>query len=362
MSDRLATTGDTLPTMASGWAQFTRLLRPHPKRLNLALQGGGAHGAFTWGVLDALLQQPELEFEGLSGSSAGAMNAVVFADGWMKGGRQGAGQALTEFWSEVGRQMPWAPMTRGENDAVNLSPATKLMAQWAGYFSPAQLNPFELNPLRDMLVRQIDFAGLRQRSPFKLFVGATQANTGKLRVFRETELTADMLLASACLPKIHHPVEIDGESYWDGGYCANPAVFPLFYDCESRDVMLVLLSPLKREGTPRTVQDIETRIAELGFSAHFMREMRMFAQATAFAERPFIRWGRLERRLHAMRFHMVDSSGLVNLERSDTKLLAHGPFLELLREQGRMRGGDWLAQHAVDLGQRGTLDLQACFA
>jgi len=361
MSDRLATTGDTLPTMAAGWAQFTRLLRPHPPRLNLALQGGGAHGAFTWGVLDALLQQPELEFEGLSGSSAGAMNAVVFADGWMKGGRQGAGQALTEFWSEVGRQMPWAPMTRGENDAVNLSPATKLMAQWAGYFSPTQLNPFALNPLRDMLLRQIDFEELRRRSPFKLFVGATQANTGKLRVFRESELTVDMLLASACLPKIHHSVEIDGESYWDGGYCANPAVFPLFYDCASRDVMLVLLSPLKREGTPRTVQDIETRIAELGFSAHFMREMRMFAHATAFAARPFIRWGRLERRLHAMRFHMVDSSGLVNLERSDTKLLAHGPFLELLREQGRMRGGDWLAQHASAIGQRGTLDLQASF-
>lgn len=361
MTDHSAIPSTAIASATSGWAQFTRLLRKTPPTINLALQGGGAHGAFTWGVLDALLQQPQLEFEGLSGSSAGAMNAVVFADGWMKGGRQGAGQALAEFWTEVGRQMPWAPMTRGENDAVNLSPATRIMAQWAGYFSPAQLNPFELNPLRDMLLRQIDFAALRQCSPFKLFVGATQANTGQLRVFRETELTVDMLLASACLPKIHHSVEIDGEPYWDGGYSANPAVFPLFYDCQSRDVMLVLLSPLKREGTPRTVQDIDTRIAELGFSAHFMREMRMFAQATAFAERPFIRWGRLERRLHTMRFHMVDSSGLVNLERSDTKVLAHGPFLDLLREQGRVRGGDWLAQHASAIGQRGTLDLQACF-
>ncbi|WP_394787622.1 patatin-like phospholipase family protein [Rhodoferax sp.] len=362
MTDRSATPPTAIPSATSGWAQFTRLLGKTPPTLNLALHGGGAHGAFTWGVLDALLQQPELEFEGLSGSSAGAMNAVVFADGWMKGGRQGAGQALAEFWTEVGRQMPWEPMTRGDEEAVNLSPATKIMAQWAGYFSPAQLNPFALNPLRDMLARQIDFTALRQRSPFKLFVGATQANTGKLRVFRETELTVDMLLASACLPKIHHTVEIDGQPYWDGGYSANPAVFPLFFDCASRDVMLVLLSPLEREGTPRTVQDINTRIAELGFSAHFMREMRMFAQATAFAQRPFIRWGRLERRLHAMRFHMVDSSGLVNLERSDTKLLAHGPFLELLREQGRLRGSDWLAQHTSAIGQHGTLDLQACFS
>ncbi len=361
MSDPAATPHHAIPSITSGWSQLTHLLRKTPPRLNLALQGGGAHGAFTWGVLDALLRQPELTFEGLSGSSAGAMNAVVFADGWMKGGREGAGQALAGFWSDVGRQMPWVPMTRGEGDAVDLSPTTKMMAQWAGYFSPAQLNPFELNPLRDMLLRQIDFEGLRSRSPFKLFVGTTHASTGKLRVFRETELTVDVLLASACLPKIHHAVEIEGESYWDGGYCANPAVFPLFYDCESRDVMLVLLSPLRREGTPHTVQEIDTRIAELGFSTHFMREMRMFAHARTFAGRPVIRWGRLERRLHNMRFHMVDSSGLVNLERSDTKLLAHGPFLELLREQGRARGHDWLVQHAAAIGQHATLDVQACF-
>ncbi|MFZ3159162.1 MAG: patatin-like phospholipase family protein, partial [Rhodoferax sp.] len=245
-----ATPHPAIPSMTAGWTQFTRLLHKTPARLNLALQGGGAHGAFTWGVLEALLQQPALTFEGLSGSSAGAMNAVVFADGWMKGGREGAGQALAGFWTEIGQQMPWIPMTRGEDDAVNLTPATKMMTHWAGYFSPSQLNPFELNPLRDLLLRQIDFEGLRARSPFKLFVGATQARTGKLRIFRETELTVDMLLASACLPKIHHSVEIDGEPYWDGGYCANPAVFPLFYDCASRDVMLVLLSPLRREGTP----------------------------------------------------------------------------------------------------------------
>jgi NTE family protein len=265
-------------------------------RLNLALQGGGAHGAFTWGVLDALLADPRIRFEGLSGSSAGAMNAVVLADGWAKGGRDGARAGLDAFWSAVGRQVPAAMVTQASGDAISLSPASKLMAQWAGHFSPSQLNPFDLNPLRDMLARQIDFERLRADSPFKLFVGTTHANSGKLRVFRERELSIEVLLASACLPRIHHAIEIDGEPYWDGGYSANPAVFPLFYECDSRDVLLVLLAPLRREHTPRTVDEIEARILELGFSANFMREMRMFALATDFARPSFLKLGRLERR------------------------------------------------------------------
>jgi NTE family protein len=328
----------------------------------LALQGGGAHGAFTWGVLHALLEDPRIAFEGLSGSSAGAMNAVVFADGWMKGGRDGARQGLSDFWTEVGKQMPWGLMTQGEGEAISLSPASKLLANWAGYFSPAQLNPFDLNPLRALLGRLVDFEQLRARSPFKLFVGTTQANTGKLRVFREDELSVDVLLASACLPKIHHSVEIGGEPYWDGGYAANPAVFPLFYDCDSRDVLLVLLSPLKREGTPSTVEEIESRIVDLAFSANFMREMRMFVHAAEFSRPTFLTWGRLERRLQKMRFHMIDASELVSLQRSETKLLAHSPFLELLRAQGRERATDWLARSADDIGRRSTVDMKKWFA
>jgi NTE family protein len=289
------------------------------------------------------------------------MNAVVFADGWVKGGREGARQGLADFWTEVGKQMPWGAMTRGEGDEISLSPASKMMATWAGYFSPSQLNPFDLNPLRDLLVRQVDFERLRTSSRFKLFVGTTQVNTGKLRVFRETELTADVMLASACLPKIHHPVEIDGEPYWDGGYSANPAVFPLFYDCNSRDVLLVLLSPLKREGTPHTVEEIETRIVELAFSANFMREMRMFVQAADFSSPSFMTRGRLERRLQKMRFHMIDSDQLVSLQRTETKLIAHGPFLELLREQGRQRAAQWLIKHSADIGRRSTVDVRKWF-
>lgn len=346
---------------ARSLTQRLRKLRGSRPRLNLALQGGGAHGAFTWGVLDTLIKDaPQIEFEGLSGSSAGAMNAVVLTDGWMKNGREGAIQGLADFWTAIGRHVP-ASATQGEGESITLTRASKLFANWVGNFSPSQLNPLDLNPLRDQLKSQIDFAGLRKHSPFKLFVGTTHANTGKLRLFRESELTADVLLASACLPKIHRSVEIDGEPYWDGGYSANPAVFPLFYECDSADVLLVLLSPLQREDTPRTVEQIEARIAELSFSANFMREMRMFALASDFSGPAFLTMGRLERRLQRMRFHMIDSSQLASLQRSDTKLLAYSPFLDALRDQGRERAQAWLSERAAGLGLRSTIDVKEHF-
>lgn len=330
------------------------------RRLNLALQGGGAHGAFTWGVLDALLQAPQFEFEGLSGSSAGAMNAVVFADGWLKGGREGAREGLLRFWTELGKQMPWELLARRQGDSVSLLPGSKLLTGWTRYFSPEQLNPLDLNPLRDLLTQQIDFAGLRAHSPFKLFVGTTQVNTGKLRVFREHELSVDVLLASACLPRIHRTVMLDDEPYWDGGFAANPAVSPLFYDCEVRDILLVLLNPLRREDTPRTAAEIETRSAELAFSANFMREMRTFANAIDFAQRSGAA-GALERRLCELRFHRVDTSELDSLLRSDTKLFAHSDFLRLLHGQGRERAAAWLTTHGADVGRRSTIDVKALF-
>jgi NTE family protein len=344
------------------------LLTDHdsPSPINLALQGGGSHGAFTWGVLDALLQDPRIVFEGLSGSSAGALNAVVLADGWLKNGRDGARQALADFWNALGQQYPPGVVTQGYSEAISLSPASKMVANWAGQFSPYQLNPLGLNPLRDLLKGQIDFEALQKSSPFKLFVGTTQANTGKLRIFRENELTVDVLLASACLPKIHHAITIDGEPYWDGGYTANPAIFPLFYECDSADVLLVLLNPLQREGTLNTVEEIETRITDLAFSAHFMREMRMFTQAAEFSGsrtlgQSKLTKGSLEQRLQDMHFHMIDVNELSSLERSDTKVLTHTPFLELLREQGCERGRDWLKTHADSIGKRGTLDVKKWF-
>ena len=332
-----------------------------PRRLNLALQGGGAHGAFTWGVLDRLLDDASLQFEGLSGSSAGAMNAVALADGWLKGGRSGAREGLAALWTEVGKLMPPAMVVQGEGESIQLSTASKVLASWAGHFSPAQLNPLELNPLRDLLTRLVDFEALRAHSPFKLFVAATQANTGKLRIFREHELTADMLMASACLPKIHHPVDIDGVPYWDGGYSANPAVFPLFYECDADDVLLVLLSPLQRDDAPRTVKEIDERITELSFNATFMREMQTFARATEFSDLSSDTNGRLELKLRSMRFHMIDVRNLASLERTETKALAHAPFLDMLRGQGRERAATWLEKHADDVGKRSSVDVQKWF-
>lgn len=337
-------------------------LRPGPPRLNLALQGGGAHGAFTWGVLDALLADGRCDFEGLSGSSAGAMNAVVMTQGWLDGGREGARQALADFWREVGEQLPASMVSRAADDSLSLSPTSQWWAQWAGHFSPSQLNPLDLNPLREILARRVDFERLRAASPFKLFIAATQVRTGQLRIFREQELTAPMLLASACLPLMHHTVEVAGEPYWDGGYSANPAIYPLFYDCQSADILLVLLHPLQREELPRSVPEIEARIAELSFSTTFLREMRLFVQAAAFTRSTWWPRGRLARRLSALRFHMIDTQGVDSLKRSDTRGLAHGPFLAQLQAQGRACGQRWLDQHAGAIGQRASVDLTAWFS
>jgi NTE family protein len=331
------------------------------KAVNLALQGGGAHGAFTWGVLDALLKDGRLNFEGVSGSSAGAMNAVVMADGWAKGGRDGARAALAAFWSAVGQLVPPGLMVQGSGEEVALSPAGRMLANWAAQFSPAQLNPMALNALRELLPQLVDFERLRRRSPFKLFIGATQANTGRLRVFRESELTVDVLLASACLPRMHHPVEIDGQPYWDGGYSANPAVFPLFYDCDTTDVLLVLLSPLARDDTPHTPAEIRERITELGFNAHFLREMQLFSRAMSFATPSFIGRGRLERKLQAMRFHMIEPGQIPSMQRLETRLLAHMPYLELLHGKGRERAAAWLDGYAATVGVSSSIDMAHCF-
>jgi len=346
------------PLLASVWPRARLASAP---TLNLALQGGGAHGAFTWGVLDALLEDGRLQFEGLSGSSAGALNAVLFAEGWRRDGRDGARRALADFWSALGQQLPFEFLVQGQGENIGLSAASKMMMKWAGLFSPTQLNPLGHSALRDLLKQQVDFAQLRQHSPFKLFIGATQANTGKLRVFRETEASVDVLLASTCLPRLHQAVTIDGEPYWDGAYSANPAVYPLFYECRSRDVMLVLLSPLRHENAPHTAEEIEQRALELAFSANLMREMRTFQQATAFARSAWWPAGGLEQRLREMRFHMIDSQDLASMQRSETKLIAHAPFLELLHAQGRERASTWLHEHARAVGRRATVDMNSCF-
>jgi len=313
-------------------------------------------------VLDGLLEDGRLNFEGVSGTSAGAMNAVVLADGLLRGGRDGARAALQTFWTAVAASVPFeiaVPSKDGQN--VSLVPAFKLMLQWAHHFSPHQLNPFDLNPLRDILGAQVDFERLRTHSPLKLFIAATHANSGKVRLFRSPEISADAILASACLPTMAWPVEIDGEPYWDGGYAANPAVFPLFYECKANDILLVLLTPLKHKTTPRTAQEIKDRVLELAFNATFLREMRMFAHAREYVSQSLFRVGHLERRLARMNFHVIDAEEWLSELKTETKLAANMQFFEMLRDLGRTRARLWLHTHHAQIGKGPTVDIAKLF-
>lgn len=336
---------------------FFRAHKSQP--INLALQGGGAHGAFTWGVLDALLEDGRVDFEGISGTSAGAMNAVVLAHGLLQGGRDGARQALARFWETVAHS---APLISAGADIENgsLSPSVKVMLYWIRQLSPQQFNPLDINPLRDIVSTQIDFERLRA-SPLQLFIAATNANTGQLRLFRTHELSVASVLASACLPSLHHAIEIDGEPYWDGGFAANPAVFPLLYDCSSADILLVLLSPPVQGATPHSPEEIRRRSQDLAFQSTFLREMRSIARAREFAGRSLLPLGRLERRLMRANIHLIAMGELTRRLAAESKLTTSLPFLEMLRDQGRACTRDWLAAHHQDVGRRSTVNIGDLF-
>ncbi len=327
--------------------------------LNLALQGGGAHGAFTWGVLDALLEDGRFAIDGVSGSSAGAMNAVVLAQGWMEGGRQGARDALRRFWTALAATAPVDVTHHDGQGGVRLAPVAKLWLAWSRYVSPAQFNPLDLNPLRHLLEQQIDFAALRRRSPLRVFVAATHADSGRLRVFGARELGVDALLASGCLPTVFHAPRIDGAAYWDGAYSANPAVFPLLQGGRARDTLLVLLSPLEMPPLSATegAAAIQARIAEIAFTAGFRREMQGYARERAAAR---ARWwpplGWIAPAARA-RFHLIEAGPALAHLGGETRLAVNLRFFETLHGLGRDSAGQWLARHAGAVGRADSVDL-----
>ena len=329
--------------------------------LGLALQGGGAHGAYTWGVLDALLEAGRFRFEAISGTSAGAMNALALADGWMRGGADGARESLAAFWRAVGSKLPFEQWLVGPTDSPGLAPGLRALMHWTRLFSPYQLNPLGLNPLREVLTAQIDFERLRQRGAPRLFIAATHANTGRLRLFVNEELDVHAALASACLPTLHQAVMIDGEPYWDGGYSANPALFPLVR-AGIADLLIVALSPLAHEQVPMSAEDIRSRALEFSFNAGFLREATLLAEASAEARRSSFAFGRLERRLRALRTHLIDAHDDLGALSAETRLIAHLPFLERLRDLGRERTQRWLADHGGQIGRRASVDLAQAFA
>jgi NTE family protein len=337
-------------------------LRPKPSRsrLALALQGGGAHGAFTWGVLDALLEHAPNPIVALSGTSAGAMNAVLLAQGLLEGGRDGARAALAGFWQALGRTVPWESMKLLSSNGQSLSTTARWMLRWTQWLSPAHANPLRLDPLRDLLARSVDFERLAQQRCIALNIAATHANTGRLRLFRNPELSLDVLMASACLPNLMPAVMIDGEPYWDGGFSANPPVLPLLDEPAVDDVVVVMLSPWRLGDTPHGADEIRARTMEIAFTTAYLREMRWIAEVVAVSGPAWLR-GPFVRRVQRTHWHMIDGNDHLASLPSDSKLIAHQPLLERLRDAGRQRTMAWLSSHGASLGACSSADLQQLF-
>ncbi len=333
------------------------------KPLDLALQGGGSHGAFTWGVLDALLEDESFDFSAISGTSAGALNAAVMVSGYVKDGRAGARQALTDFWRATSRAGgAFSPLSSSQQNAagnpfgVDKLPGYQLLSSFFRSFSPYEFNPLNLNPLRKLLKEHVDLKAL-QDSEIALFITATSVRTGQARVFTGAEISLDALLASACLPFVFQAVEINGEPYWDGGYTGNPALFPLIYDSDALDLLLIKINPLSRPGVPTRSVDIIDRVSEITFNASLIGEMR----AIAFVQR-LLKENKLDpAQYKSLRLHMVADDEGLSAFNANSKFNTDRAFLEQLFELGRAAAQRWLKTHGKHVGIKSTLDIDAAF-
>lgn len=332
-----------------------------PLAVDIALQGGGSHGAFAWGALDRLLDYPWMEVEGISGTSAGAMNAAVFAYGMTTGGHDGARTALEAFWRRVSEAAKHSPFQRTPYDrltgnwSLDNSPAYLIADTMARFVSPYAFGPMaaKSNPLRKILEETIDFPALA-KGPIKLFITATNVRTGRGRVFRKHEVTADVLLASACLPTLFQPVEIDGEAYWDGGFAGNPTIAPLVRECESADTFLVQINPVTRPDIPMSARDILNRMNEVSFNATLLKELEMVALM-----RKVVDPGNTEgRRWGEMRLHLIASDIMIKLSAS-SKLNAEWEFLKTLKTEGRRASDAFAEKHRDDVGVRSSFDFNS---
>jgi NTE family protein len=331
------------------------------KIINLALQGGGAHGAFTWGVLDRLLEDERIGIEGVTATSAGAMNAAVLAYGHALGGDAGARQALDGFWKRVSDAARFSPLQPSpidrlmHNYGLDNSPAFIAADMMSRLFSPYELNPLNLNPLKDVLEASVDFKILRERpSLIKLFLSATNVRTGKVKVFDKEELCAEAVLASACLPFMFQAVELKGEHYWDGGYMGNPAIFPVIYSCDSRDVLIVHINPLDRPDVPRSAKEIMNRINEISFNSSLMREMRAIIFVSSLIES-----GRLDGKdMKHMLIHSIAADEVMIQLGVNSKMNADWEFLQHLKETGRQHADAWLGANYQHLGVKSSVDIR----
>ena len=331
------------------------------KTVNFALQGGGAHGAFTWGVLDRILEDERIAIEGISATSAGAMNAAVLASGLTIGGREGARQALTNFWRRVAHAASFSPLRPTMFDrlghGLDHSPAHLMFDLMSRVLSPYQWNPLNYNPLRPVIEQAVDFDVLRSRSAVKLFLSATNVRTGKIKVFTGSEITADCVLASACLPFLYQAVSVDGEYYWDGGYMGNPALFPLIYGCDSGDIVVVHINPMERPDVPHSARDIMNRINEISFNSSLMREMRAVAFVTKLLDDKKLDGGEVKRML----VHAISADDVMQNLGVASKLNAEWDFLTHLHAIGRERGEAWIAANYASLNVASTIDIRSTY-
>lgn len=333
------------------------------KRIDLALQGGGSHGAFTWGVLDRLLEEPRIEIEGISGTSAGAMNAVVIADALVRGDETTARSALHDFWAAVSRAGMASPIRRSPLDvwlgnwSLDHSPGYIALDLMSRLVSPYQFNPLNVNPLRQVVADHVDFERVRACRSLKLFVTATNVHSGKQRVFSREEMSVDAIMASACLPFVFQAVEIEGEPYWDGGYMGNPALLPLMEACSARDIVLVQINPLMRRELPTTASDILNRLNEITFNASLIKEVRLVAMLQKLAEEHDVPLPGYRDAL----FHRISADEVLADLSTSSKLNAEWPFLCHLRDRGRETAEAWLEAHFDDLENRSTLDVESVY-
>ena len=333
------------------------------KEIELALQGGGAHGAFTWGVLDCLLEDGRLHIEGLSGTSAGAMNGAIVADGIVRGGYDNARERLETFWSAVSEAGKFSPVRRSPLDvlfgnwSLDYSPGYVAAEAMSRVFSPYDFNPLNINPLRDIVADHIDFDRVNRCKDLKLFITATNVRTGRPKIFRQPEISVDTLMASACLPTMFQAVEIKGEAYWDGGYMGNPALFPLVDECDARDMLIVQINPIERKELPTTAAEIANRVNEITFNASLIKELR----SLGFLWEVIHHEGLEREQYRDARVHRIHG-GETMLDLSvSSKFNSEWAFLVYLRDAGREVAGEWLEAHFDDIGKRSTLDLSGLF-
>lgn len=333
------------------------------KKVSLALQGGGSLGAFTWGVLDALLEQPDLEVEGISGTSAGSMNAVAIAQGLIRNGNAGARESLKIFWESLGELALSGPLQFNPLDKmvkkfdINANPFFHIMNFIGQILSPYQLNPLNIHPMRHFVENLFDFKELSATDICKIFLCATHVFSGKLKIFKTKDICVDSLLASACIPRLFQAIQVKGEFYWDGGFIGNPAIYPLIYDCETPDIIVIQTSRVHSSTVPTTIREIHNRLGEITQNSCLVREFRSIAFITDLIDKGVIPAGTLKR-LH---MHLIRDDGFFSNLDYATGFSADPDFLAYLFEKGRRCGERWIQKNYDQIGHKGTAEIEEDF-